>query len=90
MFARNMVKQYGTSILNVLDSPSAATKLTACQGIGSKFALMIKHNWDESRGTLLPTPLSAVAASFSVLLWRYRSVVIEIWRLRQCVPGRDA
>jgi hypothetical protein len=53
VFAQSMVKTYGTSILNVLDSPSAASKLTSCHGIGSKFALMIKQHWDESRGTCL-------------------------------------
>lgn len=47
-----MVKEYGNSILRVLDSPNAASKLAACQGIGNAFAAKIKQNWDESRGVV--------------------------------------
>lgn len=50
--ARNMVEQYGTSILSILDSPSAATKLAKCRGIGSVIASTIKKDWDESRGRI--------------------------------------
>ncbi|BDA44925.1 probable recBCD enzyme subunit RecD at C-terminar half [Coccomyxa sp. Obi] len=49
--ARNMVEQYGTNILSILDSPSAAVELAKCRGIGSVNASTIKKDWDESRGT---------------------------------------
>lgn len=58
VIARSMVKTYGTSILEVLDSPSAASKLTSCHLISSKFALLIKQHWDESRGIRSPSFLA--------------------------------
>lgn len=62
-----MVEQYGTSILSILDSPSAATKLAKCRGIGSVNASTIKKDWDESRGRIAVFSLLDVMTSKVVL-----------------------
>ena len=48
--AQRLVDHFGTSLMDVLNSPDAAKKLTACDGIGPKTALKLKTNWDETQG----------------------------------------
>ena len=48
--ARNMVDQYGSAILDVLDSPDAAAKLKKVKGIGAATANKIKTEWDKRAG----------------------------------------
>ena len=66
-----MVEQYGTSILSILDSPSAATKLAKCRGIGSVNASTIKKDWDESRGRTAALSMHDVMTS--ICSWILRS-----------------
>ena len=49
-----MVNRLGTSVLDVLDSPSAGAILQKCNGIGAVMAEKIKRNWDDSRGARRP------------------------------------
>ena len=55
VMASEMVTRLGTSVLDVLDSPSAAAILQKCNGIGAVMAQKIKRNWDDSRGAALPS-----------------------------------
>ena len=48
--AQRLVDHFGVDLMDVLNSPDAAKKLCACDGIGPKTAIKLKTNWDESRG----------------------------------------
>ena len=48
--AQRLVDHFGVTLMDVLNSPDAAKKLTACDGIGPKTALKLKTNWDETQG----------------------------------------
>lgn len=54
VMAQEMVTRLGTSVLDVLDSPSAQSILQKCDGIAAVMAAKIKSNWDASRGALSP------------------------------------
>ena len=59
VLAQEMVTRLGTSVLDVLDSPSALSILQKCSNIGASRAANIKASWDASRGAP-PSPARPV------------------------------
>ena len=90
VMAQEMVTTLGTSVLDVLDSPSAVAILQKCNGIGQLTAEKIKKNWDESRGCERPPPpwLPGMHVSFEQAIVHMRPVFKSSYCFLRCCLSR--